>query len=63
MMCLASFVSSVSSGEVVDEVRGGRPDLFSSPDVFTCKRILRGVARSDEMYLLRAVAALVEVTV
>lgn len=60
---MASFVSSESSAEIVDAESGGRPDLLSSPEVFTWRRMFRGEVRSGERYLLRAVAALVEVTV
>ena len=63
IICLASFTSSDSSGDEVAEVRGGRPDLLSSPDVLTWRRMLRGVVLSAEMYLFKAVAALDEVTV
>ena len=36
---------------------GGRPDFESSPEVFTCRRTLRGDIRSEGSALLRAEAA------
>lgn len=75
MMCFASStrgcsgsalsVFSVSSvrpdaGDCAGE-RGGKPDLESSPDVFTCSRIFKGVdSRSGGSALFTASAALIE---
>lgn len=42
--------------------RGERPDLLSSPDVFTCNRTFKG-GRSGEMCLLSAVAVFADVRV
>ena len=36
---------------------GGRPDFESSPEVFTCKRTLRGDVRFEGRALSRAEAA------
>jgi hypothetical protein len=42
----------------MDWVSGGRPDFESSPEVFTCRRTLKGdVRRFEESALSRAEAA------
>ena len=46
-----------------DGVRGGRPDLESSPEVLIWIKILRGVVRSFGSALSSALAALAEVRV
>lgn len=63
-MCFASVVSScavVCPDEL--EVSGGKPDLDSSPEVFTWTRMLRGSAREEGRALFSAVAALEDVRV
>ena len=49
--------------EAVDGESGSTPDLLSSPEVLTWRRMLRGVSRVEGTFLWRAVAALMDETV
>ena len=65
MMCLARVTSSepwccCGSGA---GARGVSPDFASSPEVFTCKRMLSGAVRSAGSARSSAVAAFADVTV
>ena len=61
MMNRASWVSSDEELSE-DNDSGGRPDLLSSPEVLTWRRMLSG-GRSAERYLFKLDAPFVEVTV
>lgn len=56
----ASFASSDASGSGVEELRGGSPDLVSSPEVSTWSRTLKGfsVVRSSGNAFCSSVAVL-----
>lgn len=60
MICLASRYNSDSEGDGELEVRGGSPDLASSPDVLICMRILRGTVRFADSALFNALAVFSE---
>lgn len=67
IMCRASWASSDSPGDGDDDFKGGRPDLTSSPEVFTWRRMFSGgswsIVRDFSRVLFRASAAFVDVRV
>lgn len=62
MICCASCTNSEVEVDSI-EVRAGRPDFTSSPEVLTCNKTLIGVVLSGGSDLFKALAAFVEVTV